>query len=166
MHICNYLCELVTNSVVHSDSRRDGGTITITLIAIPGGIRAEIIDDGGATVPSALRDPQISLLAEGGLGLQLVETLADRWSHWRDDAGTVTWFEMQTLSQPMQHSAVSGKGLNSPDVVVSGCREFGHGRQGAEKIVPGLGAELGSPVAFSHGLSVSARMPLTMRRRP
>jgi hypothetical protein len=43
---------------------------------------------------------------------------------------------------------------------------FGHGREAAEKIVPGLGAELGSPVAVGHGLSVSARMPLTMRRRP
>jgi hypothetical protein len=41
-----------------------------------------------------------------------------------------------------------------------------HGLEAAEKIVPGLGAELGSPVAFSHGVSVSARMPLTMRWRP
>ena len=32
----------------------------------------------------------------------------------------VTWFEIQALLRPMQHSAVSGKGLNSPDVVVSG----------------------------------------------
>jgi hypothetical protein len=34
------------------------------------------------------------------------------------------------------------------------------------EILPGLEGELGSPVAFSHGLSVSARMPLTMRWRP
>jgi hypothetical protein len=32
----------------------------------------------------------------------------------------VTWFEIQALLRPMQHSALSGKGLNSPDVVVSG----------------------------------------------
>jgi anti-sigma regulatory factor (Ser/Thr protein kinase) len=91
--------EVVTNSAVHSDSRRDGGTITITLIAVPGGIRAEIIDDGGATVPSVLRNPQLSLLTEGGLGLQLVDTLSDRWDYWQDEAGTVTWFE---LSAPPQ----------------------------------------------------------------
>jgi anti-sigma regulatory factor (Ser/Thr protein kinase) len=90
--------ELVTNSAVHSDSRRHGGTITITLIAIPGGIRAEIIDDGSASVPSVLRNPQLSLLTEGGLGLQLVETLADRWSYWQDEAGTVTWFELSDPS--------------------------------------------------------------------
>jgi hypothetical protein len=47
-------------------------------------------------------------------------------------------------------------------VLVTGAR----GDVGAEKIVPGLGAELGSPVAVGHGLSVSAPMPLTMRRRP
>jgi anti-sigma regulatory factor (Ser/Thr protein kinase) len=39
--------ELVTNSAVHSDSRRHGGTITVTLIAVPDGIRAEVIDEGG-----------------------------------------------------------------------------------------------------------------------
>jgi hypothetical protein len=32
----------------------------------------------------------------------------------------VTWFEIRALLRPMQHSAVFGKGLNSPDVVVSG----------------------------------------------
>jgi len=48
-------CELVTNSLQHSDSRRDGGTITVTLIAIPGGIRAEVTDEGGATVPALRR---------------------------------------------------------------------------------------------------------------
>jgi anti-sigma regulatory factor (Ser/Thr protein kinase) len=88
-------CELVTNSLQHSDSRRDGGTITVTLIAIPGGIRAEVTDEGGATVPALrsgdLRRPE---LADGGRGLQLVEMLSARWSYTRDEAGTVTWFEL------------------------------------------------------------------------
>ena len=39
-------------------------------------------------------------------------------------------------------------------------------QQALPQVVPGLRAELGSPVAFSHGLAVSARMPLTMRWRP
>lgn len=88
-------CELVTNSLQHSDSRRDGGTITVTLISIPGGIRAEVVDQGGATVP-ALRsgNPGLPELAEGGRGLQLVEILSARWSYTRDEAGTVTWFEL------------------------------------------------------------------------
>jgi anti-sigma regulatory factor (Ser/Thr protein kinase) len=86
--------ELVTNSLQHSHSR-DGGTITVTLITIPGGIRTEVIDEGGAGVP-ALR-PGLGKppeLAEGGRGLQLVDMLADRWSYWCDAARTVTWFEL------------------------------------------------------------------------
>ncbi len=91
-------CELVTNSLQHSDSRRDGGTITVTLIAIPDGIRAEVIDEGGATVP-ALRPapPESPELSEGGRGLQLVDMLSTRWNYCRDEAGTVTWFELVEL---------------------------------------------------------------------
>lgn len=87
--------ELVTNSLQHSDSRRDGGTITITLIAVPGGVRAEVIDGGGQTVP-ALRPsaPWLPELRESGRGLQMVEMLSARWSYYRDAAGTVTWFEL------------------------------------------------------------------------
>lgn len=92
--------ELVTNALTHSDSCRDGGTVTVTLIAIPGGIRAEVIDDGGTTVP-VLRSarPWPAELAESGRGLQLVEMLATRWNYCRDEAGTVTWFEL-TEPQP------------------------------------------------------------------
>ena len=87
--------ELVTNSVQHSDSSRGGGTITVTLIAIPGGIRAEVTDAGGATVP-ALSPGQTERpeLAESGRGLQLVDMLSVRWSCSRDEAGAVTWFEL------------------------------------------------------------------------
>ena len=87
--------ELVSNSLQHSNSRRDGGTITITMIDIPGGIRAEVIDEGSQTVP-ALRtgQPVLPELAESGRGLQLVHTLAARWDYYRDEAGTVTWFEL------------------------------------------------------------------------
>jgi serine/threonine-protein kinase RsbW len=89
--------ELVTNSIQHSRSRRDGGTITITLIAVPDGIRAEVIDEGGATEPmldSGQGEP--ASLAENGRGLQLVQLLSARWSYAHDEAGTVTWFELAT----------------------------------------------------------------------
>ena len=91
--------ELVTNSLQHSDSRRDGGTVTVTLIGIPGGIRAEVIDEGGATVPARrparLEAPEA---AECGRGLQLVDMLSARWGYCCDEAGTVTWFE---LAEPL-----------------------------------------------------------------
>ena len=86
--------ELVTNSAVHSDSRRDGGTITVTLIAVPGGIRAEVIDEGGATVPSLSPGPGRPDLSDTGRGLQLIEALSARWDYWSDEKGTVTWFEL------------------------------------------------------------------------
>jgi anti-sigma regulatory factor (Ser/Thr protein kinase) len=87
--------ELVTNSLQHSWSRRPGGTITVTLIAIPGGIRAEVIDEGAATIPE-LRPTSLGQqeLADGGRGLHLVNVLATRWNYARDKAGTVSWFEL------------------------------------------------------------------------
>ncbi|HUZ27183.1 MAG TPA: ATP-binding protein, partial [Streptosporangiaceae bacterium] len=79
-------------SVIHSNSRRDGGTITITVIAVGHGIRVEVIDEGGATVPALrLRDDE---LAEGGRGLQILDDLSARWDYYQDAAGTVTWFEL------------------------------------------------------------------------
>ncbi|HXZ72336.1 MAG TPA: ATP-binding protein [Streptosporangiaceae bacterium] len=87
--------ELVTNSVQHSNSRRRGGTITITVIAVPGGIRVEVIDEGSTTISAAsLSQSQELDLAENGHGLRLVEILSARWSHYSDAAGTVTWFEL------------------------------------------------------------------------
>ena len=79
---------------------RDGGAITVNLIAIPGGIRAEVTDDGSETVP-ALRptqpaEPGQPDLAESGRGLQLVDMLSARWGYSRDEPGTITWFELAT----------------------------------------------------------------------
>jgi anti-sigma regulatory factor (Ser/Thr protein kinase) len=87
--------ELVSNSLQYSDSRRPGGMITVTLIAIPGGIRAEVTDAGGETVPTLRPVPAgPPELAENGRGLQIVDMLSARWSYCRDEAGTVTWFEL------------------------------------------------------------------------
>ena len=87
--------ELVTNSLQHSRSRRHGGVITITLIAIPDGIRTEVADEGGATTP-ALRPSEgcPSELTEDGRGLQLIDMLADRWGCCCETSSTVTWFEL------------------------------------------------------------------------
>jgi hypothetical protein len=82
-----------------------------------GAVRVEVADRSGPGVPE-LRAADKD--AEGGRGLGLVAGLAARWGWRRRGGRTVTWFEIQALLQPMQHSAVSGKGLNSPDVDVSG----------------------------------------------
>jgi anti-sigma regulatory factor (Ser/Thr protein kinase) len=107
--------EVFGNSVRHSGSAAPGETVAV--IAGDGVVRVEVTDRAGAGTPElrpASRD------AQGGRGLQLVAGLAARWGSRRRGGRTVTWFEIQALSRSMQHSAVSGKGLNSPDVVVSG----------------------------------------------
>jgi anti-sigma regulatory factor (Ser/Thr protein kinase) len=87
--------ELVTNSVLHSESSRPGGTVTITLISVPAGVRVEVIDDGSQNEPAVRPSGLGSLeLVESGRGLQLVEFLSASWDYYRDTAGTVTWFEL------------------------------------------------------------------------
>jgi anti-sigma regulatory factor (Ser/Thr protein kinase) len=81
--------ETVTNAVLHSNSRRRGGTVTITIIDVGGGTRVEVTDDGSeVSAPVVKGDGCVS----GGHGLFLVQTLADQWGYLRDDAGTTVWF--------------------------------------------------------------------------
>jgi anti-sigma regulatory factor (Ser/Thr protein kinase) len=84
--------ELVTNSMLHSDSRLPGGTITITVTGSPGSARVEVRDAGGASVP-VVKDAD-DALAEGGRGLRLVSDLAARWGYHREPDGLTTWFEV------------------------------------------------------------------------
>ena len=109
--------EIFSNSVRHSGSGAAGETVTVAVRAGDGIVRVEVTDRAGPGTPElrpADRD------AEGGRGLRLVAGLASRWGSRRRGGRMVTWFEIQALLQPMQHSAVSGKGLNSPDADVSG----------------------------------------------
>jgi serine/threonine-protein kinase RsbW len=87
--------ELATNSIKHSESGSSGGTVTITLISVPDGIRVEVIDDGSENEPAVrLSQAESPELIETGRGLQLVEFLSANWGYYRDTAGTVTWFEL------------------------------------------------------------------------
>jgi anti-sigma regulatory factor (Ser/Thr protein kinase) len=109
--------ELFVNSIRHGGSGAPGETVTVAVKTANDVIRVEVTGLSGPGVPErrpAGRD------AEDGRGLQLVACLAARWGWRRRGGRTVTWFEIQALLQPMQHSAVSGKGLNSPVVGVSG----------------------------------------------
>ena len=82
--------ELVTNSVSHSDSRLDRGSITVTVRATADRVRVEVTDDGGPTAPTLRRNDD---LAETGRGLRLVEAYSLVWDYYRDGTRTVTWFE-------------------------------------------------------------------------
>ena len=88
--------ELVTNSVRHSNSRMAGGTVTVTLRAAADRILVEVVDDGGATVPTLRRGDD---LAETGRGLRLIDTYSLAWDYHRSTTHTVTWFEC--LPEPL-----------------------------------------------------------------
>src|SRR6202046_637125 len=68
--------ELVTNSVNHSDSRLEGGTITVTVRTAADRVRVEVQDDGGPTAPTLRCDDD---LAEAGRGLRLVAAYSVIW---------------------------------------------------------------------------------------
>ena len=81
--------EIVTNAVVHSNSRRPGGSVTVLVIEISGGLRIEVADNGSdRTTPVVKGD----IYASDGHGLYLVQTLADQWGYVRDETGTTVWF--------------------------------------------------------------------------
>ena len=88
--------ELVTNSVNHSNSRRAGGSITVTVRAAADRVRVEVQDDGGATAPTLCCDGE---LAEAGRGLRIVAAYSLRWDYHQNATGTVTWFEC--LPEPL-----------------------------------------------------------------
>jgi anti-sigma regulatory factor (Ser/Thr protein kinase) len=81
--------EIVTNAVLHSNSRRAGGTVTITAVEVGRGLRIEVADEGSQrSIPEVKRRGCVS----GGHGLLLVQTLADQWGYSRDEGGTTVWF--------------------------------------------------------------------------
>lgn len=81
--------ETVTNAVLHSNSRRPGGTVTVTVLEAAGGIRVEVADAG-----SELNLPEVkgNGCVTGGHGLYLVQALADEWGYVRAKPGTTVWF--------------------------------------------------------------------------
>jgi anti-sigma regulatory factor (Ser/Thr protein kinase) len=87
--------EIVTNAVLHSYSRCAGGTVTLVVIEISGGLRVEVADDG-----SDLSTPVVKgdVYASDGHGLYLVQTLADQWGYVRDEAGTTVWFWLRAAA--------------------------------------------------------------------
>jgi anti-sigma regulatory factor (Ser/Thr protein kinase) len=85
--------ELVTNSLRYGTCGQDGAKVSVAASRAPGCLRVEVTDDGADTLPTLGR---ASAEAEQGRGLCLVDALATRWDARRDDAGTVTWFEIAT----------------------------------------------------------------------
>jgi anti-sigma regulatory factor (Ser/Thr protein kinase) len=81
--------ELVTNAVLHTDSRRPGGTVMITVLESAGGVRIEVADSGSQLTAPVVR---ADVFTADGHGLFLVQSLADQWGYLRDETGTTVWF--------------------------------------------------------------------------
>src|SRR6516162_6574860 len=90
--------ELVTNAIQHTDSGGPGGTVTIVIIGVPGGVLVEVVDDGSAGTPTVKGD----LFAAEGHGLFLVQALAAQWGYLRDPAGTTVWFHLTMADMPAE----------------------------------------------------------------
>jgi serine/threonine-protein kinase RsbW len=86
------LCsELVTNALLHSDSRLHGGTVTVVVANHAESVQVEVIDEGSA---SNIPVVKAEAYAAEGHGLFLVENLADQWGYESEDAGTTVWFRL------------------------------------------------------------------------
>jgi anti-sigma regulatory factor (Ser/Thr protein kinase) len=85
--------ELVSNSVRHA-GLREGEPIRLLARRHEKTARVEVCDAGrSGTVPSR-RAPIFGEVEPGGLGLVLVDEMADRWGVERDGDVTRVWFEL------------------------------------------------------------------------
>lgn len=90
---CLLVSELVTNAVQHTESRRPGGVVTVTILDVTGAIRVEVTDEGSARSVPVVKD---DVLADSGRGLFLVQSVADDWGYQHDSPGTTVWFRLST----------------------------------------------------------------------
>ena len=82
------LSELVTNSVLYSNSRRPRGRFIVRACLRPAGLRVEVEDEGG---PWELRQEHSD---QRGRGLAIVDALATDWSVSGDGTSRTVWFEI------------------------------------------------------------------------
>jgi|SRR5215470_2238658 len=79
------LSELAANAVLHSESRRPGGTFTVRIESCPGThVRIEVEDGGGAWLAPA-PDPG------SGRGLDIIRAIAAEWGIATSSAGRAVW---------------------------------------------------------------------------
>ena len=81
--------ELVTNAIVHTNSRQAGGSVIVTILESADGVRVEVADSGSDVTTPVVRS---EVYAADGHGLFLVQNLADQWGYLREESGTTVWF--------------------------------------------------------------------------
>lgn len=93
------LSELVSNSVTHSRSGRDGGTLAIAVEMAPGpgDVHIKVRDAGGPHAPAQAEPGPDS---EHGRGLAIVTALAAEWGTQTSPAGRSTWCRLKASPRP------------------------------------------------------------------
>jgi anti-sigma regulatory factor (Ser/Thr protein kinase) len=89
--------ELVSNCVRHAGLRA-GEQIRVRARTHADCAHVEVCDAGRSGRVPARRDDALAGLEPGGLGLVLVERMADRWGVHRDEDETCVWFELACQS--------------------------------------------------------------------
>ena len=80
------ISELAANAVLHSNSRKPGGTYTVRAEGCPGAsVRIEVEDDGGPWMRKPAPDPA------SGRGLDIIGALAAEWGITSSPAGRAVW---------------------------------------------------------------------------
>jgi serine/threonine-protein kinase RsbW len=78
--------ELAANAVLHSNSRKPGGTYTVRAEGCPGAsVRIEVEDDGGPWISKPAPDPA------SGRGLDIISALAAEWGITSSPPGRAVW---------------------------------------------------------------------------
>jgi GAF domain-containing protein/anti-sigma regulatory factor (Ser/Thr protein kinase) len=83
--------ELVTNAIRHGGADGPDDRIRVRAVRRGAGARIEVRDDGPGFAAHGPPDSP----AEGGMGLELVDRLADGWGTDRRGRTTVVWFEVE-----------------------------------------------------------------------
>ena len=93
------LSELVGNSVTHSRSGRDNGTLVIAveMAPEPGDVHIKVRDAGGPDAPAQAKSGPDS---EHGRGLAIVTALAAEWGTQPTLAGRTTWCRLSATPHP------------------------------------------------------------------
>ena len=88
------LSELVTNSVLYSNSRRPEGRFIVRASLCPAGLRVEVEDEGGPWERRPGHNDQ------RGRGLVIVDALSTDWSITGDGTSRTVWFEIAEAGPP------------------------------------------------------------------
>jgi anti-sigma regulatory factor (Ser/Thr protein kinase) len=91
--------ELVTNSVRHA-GMADHELIHLLARTAEECAYVEVCDTGRSGATPRRRDGEVPVLEPGGLGLKLVEEMADRWGVTQRAHGTCVWFELACGASP------------------------------------------------------------------